>query len=147
MSWSRRDLIVAGAAAGLYAAQTVRMRKHPSAAARYGRSSIGTARADHGVEPAAATLQVAGKIYQRPAALQLRIEADALSGKIWTISPDGHVYTFALQPNVKWHDGQPFSAPDDVVYSATEFLPETHARWRRCSTAAVRFKATDHQYG
>ncbi len=30
----------------------------------------------------------------------------------WTQSDDGLTYTFALRPNVKWHDGQPFSARD-----------------------------------
>jgi peptide/nickel transport system substrate-binding protein len=30
----------------------------------------------------------------------------------WTHSDDGLTYTFALRPNVKWHDGQPFSARD-----------------------------------
>ncbi len=28
--------------------------------------------------------------------------------KSWTVSPDGLTYTFALQPNVKFHDGTPF---------------------------------------
>jgi peptide/nickel transport system substrate-binding protein len=30
----------------------------------------------------------------------------------WEISSDGLVYTFPLQKNVKWHDGQPFTAAD-----------------------------------
>jgi len=30
----------------------------------------------------------------------------------WTVSPDGKTYTFHLRKNVKWHDGQPFSAAD-----------------------------------
>jgi len=34
----------------------------------------------------------------------------------WTQSPDQKDITFNLRPNVKWHDGHPFSA-DDVVWS------------------------------
>ncbi|MGQ0538374.1 MAG: ABC transporter substrate-binding protein [Gemmatimonadaceae bacterium] len=30
----------------------------------------------------------------------------------WTESPDGLTYTFALRPNVMWHDGTPFTARD-----------------------------------
>jgi peptide/nickel transport system substrate-binding protein len=32
----------------------------------------------------------------------------------WTPNADGSVWTFKLRPNVKWHDGTPFTA-DDVV--------------------------------
>ena len=34
----------------------------------------------------------------------------------WTISPDGQTYTFKLRPNVKFHDGKPFTSAD-VAYS------------------------------
>lgn len=34
----------------------------------------------------------------------------------WTIGDQGKSYVFNLRDNVKWHDGQPFSA-DDVVYT------------------------------
>lgn len=34
----------------------------------------------------------------------------------WTMSPDGKTWVFNLRPNVKWHDGQPFTA-DDVKFS------------------------------
>lgn len=30
----------------------------------------------------------------------------------WTTSDDGRSYTFALRPNVRWHDGAPFTARD-----------------------------------
>jgi peptide/nickel transport system substrate-binding protein len=36
--------------------------------------------------------------------------------KNWDISDDGLTYTFHLKDNVKWQDGQPFTA-DDVVFS------------------------------
>jgi peptide/nickel transport system substrate-binding protein len=41
---------------------------------------------------------------------ELRPQPDlALS---WTASDDGLEYTFALRPNVRWHDGRPFTARD-----------------------------------
>ena len=37
----------------------------------------------------------------------------------WSISQDGLRYTFKLRPEVKWHDGQPFTA-QDVAYSIAQ---------------------------
>jgi peptide/nickel transport system substrate-binding protein len=39
----------------------------------------------------------------------------------WEVSPDGKAYTFYLHQNVKWHDGQPFTATD-VAYSFEKIL-------------------------
>lgn len=36
--------------------------------------------------------------------------------KSWEGSPDGKTWTFHLQENAKWHDGQPLTA-DDIVFS------------------------------
>lgn len=36
----------------------------------------------------------------------------------WDISPDATVFTFHLNPDATWHDGQPVTA-DDVVFTAT----------------------------
>src|SRR5205807_2328256 len=30
----------------------------------------------------------------------------------WTVAPDAKTYTFKLYPNVKFHDGSPFSSQD-----------------------------------
>jgi peptide/nickel transport system substrate-binding protein len=46
----------------------------------------------------------------------------------WSISPDGRVYTFALRPEVVFHNGAPLTAAE-VVWSLQRYLkPET--RWR-----------------
>ena len=34
----------------------------------------------------------------------------------WGISADGTIYNFELKPDVKWHDGEPFTA-DDVLFT------------------------------
>ena len=45
----------------------------------------------------------------------------------WTISERGTVYTFQLAPNIKWHDGTPFTSAD-VKYTFDEILLKHHAR-------------------
>ncbi|KAA1177022.1 ABC transporter substrate-binding protein [Rhizobium tropici] len=46
----------------------------------------------------------------------------------WSIASDGLTYTFKLRPNVKWHDGKPFTSAD-VAYSI-ELLKQVHPRGR-----------------
>lgn len=49
-----------------------------------------------------------------------RVGADGLPepalARSWSIDDTGTVYTFALRPNVSWHDGTPVTA-DDVVFT------------------------------
>jgi peptide/nickel transport system substrate-binding protein len=45
----------------------------------------------------------------------------------WDIGAGGKVYTFKLQPNVKWHDGQPFTSAD-VKFSFEQALLKFHSR-------------------
>lgn len=45
---------------------------------------------------------------------QGNIVPDIASG--WQTSLDGRVYTFTLQPNLHWHDGQPLT-PDDILFT------------------------------
>jgi oligopeptide transport system substrate-binding protein len=44
----------------------------------------------------------------------------------WTVSNDGRVYTFTLQPNLKWGDGTPVTAAD-VVWSLTRAFDPAYA--------------------
>ncbi len=53
----------------------------------------------------------------------------------WTVDDEGRRYTFYLREDVRWHDGEPFSA-HDVVYSFTEVLLRFHARTRASLGAA-----------
>ena len=45
----------------------------------------------------------------------------------WRVSNNGTVYTFTLAPNVKWHDGAPFTSAD-VKFTFDELLLKHHAR-------------------
>ncbi|MBI2525117.1 MAG: ABC transporter substrate-binding protein [Candidatus Rokubacteria bacterium] len=51
----------------------------------------------------------------------------------WTVSPDAKTYTFRLRPNVKWHDGTPFSG-EDVKVAFDRILKPTF-RSPRCGAA------------
>ena len=39
----------------------------------------------------------------------------------WEVSPDGLTYTFHLREDVKWHDGEPFTA-EDVKYTFDKYM-------------------------
>jgi peptide/nickel transport system substrate-binding protein len=45
----------------------------------------------------------------------------------WTIGDGGKTYTFKLQPNVTWHDGQPFTSAD-VKFTFEQALLKYHSR-------------------
>jgi peptide/nickel transport system substrate-binding protein len=46
----------------------------------------------------------------------LKLQLQPMLAQSWTHNADGSVWTFKLRPNVKFHDGKPFTA-DDVVYT------------------------------
>ncbi|HEY8448936.1 MAG TPA: ABC transporter substrate-binding protein, partial [Bacillota bacterium] len=54
----------------------------------------------------------------------------------WSISADGHVYTFKLRPGVRFHDGAPLTA-DDVVFSLRRLLDPQVASPRRWVLSAL----------
>ncbi len=75
------------------------------------------------------TQTVAGKIYQSLLTYGLDLSPQPSLAESWKMSEDGKTYTFKLANNVKWHDGKPFSA-EDVVFTCSKFLIETHPRAR-----------------
>jgi peptide/nickel transport system substrate-binding protein len=48
----------------------------------------------------------------------------------WDVSPDGLTWTFTLRDDVKWHDGQPFSA-DDVKFTFDQILDPANSSVER----------------
>jgi peptide/nickel transport system substrate-binding protein len=83
------------------------------------------------------TNMIAGNIYESLLRYDAKLNPMPSLAKSWEISPDQTVYTFHLQPNVKWHDGKPFTA-DDVVFSLDKFLRDVHPRWRPIVSAQVK---------
>lgn len=48
----------------------------------------------------------------------------------WEVSPDAKIYTFFLQKNVKWHDGQPFTGRDVVFTFSRDVLNPNQVKSR-----------------
>jgi peptide/nickel transport system substrate-binding protein len=63
----------------------------------------------------------------------------------WEISDDGLVYTFHLNQDARFHDGEPVTA-DDVVFSFDSILDETSLSVRRTDLNQVveSYRAIDH---
>ena len=95
-----------------------------------------------GLNQQAPTQVVAGKIYQGLLRYDFALKPLPSLAKSWTVSADGLTYTFKLEENVRWHDGQPFTA-EDVVFTTTKFLPEVHPRARAAFDRCESIRATD----
>ena len=54
----------------------------------------------------------------------------------WEVSDEGRVYTFALRPGVKWHDGRPFGA-SDVKFTFDRIVDSTSGSRLRSDFAAL----------
>jgi peptide/nickel transport system substrate-binding protein len=82
-----------------------------------------------GVNNQGPTQLAAGKLFE--GLLQYSFKLDPLPqlAKSWSLSDDKKTYTFKLQDNVKFHDGQPMTA-DDVIFSITKFHLELSPRAR-----------------
>ena len=60
----------------------------------------------------------------------------------WEVSEDGKVYTFKLRKDVKWHDGEPFTA-DDVVFTFTEGIKQETSRFLGLKDIVERVEKVD----
>ncbi|MBA2476283.1 MAG: ABC transporter substrate-binding protein [Actinobacteria bacterium] len=58
----------------------------------------------------------------------------------WRVSKDGRTYTFELAPNVRWHDGRPFSSAD-VKYTYEQVLLKLHPRTATLADVIERVSA------
>ena len=75
------------------------------------------------------TQQVSTKIYEGLVVYDFDLTPLPWLARSWEISDDQLTYTFHLQEDVRWHDGEPFTA-DDVVFTISEFMPEVNAQAR-----------------
>ncbi|MBM3522876.1 MAG: ABC transporter substrate-binding protein [Alphaproteobacteria bacterium] len=85
---------------------------------------------------------VGSKIYQTLLTYDFDLKPQPSLAASWTRSADGLTYSFALQRNVTWHDGKPFTA-DDVVFTTTKLLPETNPRARAILANVAAVEAPD----
>lgn len=72
--------------------------------------------------------------------LDKSLKPQPLLAEKWDISPDGKAYTFHLRQDVKWQDGQPFTA-DDVAFTFYSVLdPKVKSPHQAFFSALVGFK-------
>lgn len=75
------------------------------------------------------TQQVSGKIFDGLLAYGIDATPQPQLATAWKVSDDGLRITFHLRPNVRWHDGQPFTS-EDVAFSVLEVWKKYHSRGR-----------------
>ncbi len=107
-------------------------KKYPAVPPKRGGTVVVAMSADPGaLNPAITTSGnthfVADQVYNGLVGLDEQLNPIPELAASWNISADGKVYTFQLQPNVKWHDGQPFTS-DDVKFTFEQALLKYHSR-------------------
>lgn len=70
---------------------------------------------------------VADSLYNGLVELDQNLRPQPDLAQKWAVSEHGTVYTFQLAPNVRWHDGIPFTSAD-VKYTFEEIVLKHHAR-------------------
>ena len=88
-------------------------------------------------QPRADAGRGASKIYQGLLKFSPTLDALPELAKSWDVSDDKLTYTFHLQDNVKWHDGEPMTA-DDVAVQHHEVQLTTSRRGRARSMPRSR---------
>ncbi len=73
--------------------------------------------------------QISTKMLDGLLAYDKNFEAMSALATEWKVAEDGLSIAFKLRPNVKWHDGAPFTSAD-VKYSIEEILKKHHPRGR-----------------
>src|SRR5690625_2456742 len=95
-----------------------------------------------GINKLGPTSFVGSKIYEGLVTFTPDLEPKPRLAESWEISDDGMTYTFHLRKGVQWHDGEPFTA-DDVIFSFTQFLPETTPRTGNIMKEVESIEAVD----
>ncbi|WP_441276600.1 ABC transporter substrate-binding protein [Tardiphaga sp. 172_B4_N1_3] len=88
------------------------------------------------------TLTVGGKLYESLLRYDFDLKPIPGLAKSWEVSPDGLTYTFKLFPNITFHDGKPLTS-EDVIFTMTKVLMETHARGRVTFARIAKAEAPD----
>jgi peptide/nickel transport system substrate-binding protein len=107
-------------------------RKFGAGTPKRGGTLVVAANADPGslntaITTAGGTHYVADHIYNGLVGLDDQLNPIPELAASWQITEGGRVYTFKLQPNVKWHDNRPFTSAD-VKFTFEEVLLKFHSR-------------------
>jgi peptide/nickel transport system substrate-binding protein len=90
-----------------------------------------------------ASFEIGGLLYS---GLVTRDGEQKLIGELaesWAFSADCRTLTFKLRPNVKWHDGRPFTAEDVVFTWQTMINPKTPTAYKEDFLAVESAEAVD----
>ena len=89
---------------------------------------------------------IEGTIFTGMTTINESLEVIPDLARSWDASKDGKTWTFHLRSDVKWHDGQPFTA-DDVVFTYNSILNPKVNSVRRSDYiidgAPIKFEALD----
>lgn len=91
---------------------------------------------------AGAEALVSPKIYEGLLDYDYGMKPKAQLATEWNVSEDGLRITFKLRPNVKWHDGKPFTS-HDVKVSLLQILKIYHGRGRTSFAALTDVETPD----
>jgi len=81
------------------------------------------------ITSAGPTQYVSGKLFDGLLTYGLDGRPQPQLATSWSVSPDGLAITFRLRPNVRWHDGKPFTS-EDVAFSLQKVWKVYHSRGR-----------------
>ena len=90
-----------------------------------------------------ASFDVAGNIYNGLVTQDRELNVVPEMAESWTFSRDCLYLTFTLKRNVKWHDGQPFTAADVLFTYETMVNPKTPTAYREDFKAVEKIEALD----
>jgi peptide/nickel transport system substrate-binding protein len=88
------------------------------------------------------TQEVSGKIFDGLLAYGIDSHPKPQLATAWNVSADGLRITFHLRPNVRWHDGQPFTS-EDVAFSVLEVWKKYHSRGRSTFANVISVETPD----
>jgi peptide/nickel transport system substrate-binding protein len=88
------------------------------------------------------TQQVSGKIFDGLLAYGIDSRPQPQLATAWNVSGDGLRITFRLRPNVRWHDGHPFTS-EDVAFSVLEVWKKYHSRGRSTFANVISVETPD----
>jgi peptide/nickel transport system substrate-binding protein len=86
--------------------------------------------------------QICGNIQESLLLLDWNFKPQPNLARSFTVTPDGLVYVFHLEPDVRWHDGAPFTARD-VVFSCDKMLRQLNPRSRNAFNNCESIRALD----
>ncbi len=87
------------------------------------------------------TMLVSGKIHEGLLSYDFELDPIPQLASDWRSDPLGLTWTFGLQPNVRWHDGEPFTSAD--VALSIMLLKQFHPRGRSTFASVLEVQTPD----